>query len=306
MRPGRGVCSLPSRMGIIFSFENTTNTGKLDLVVDLKQKHPDLIAIYGLTFHPEFERNRFVYVCYVVKGNQPDGTKVVRYTMKTGDLPQIDPESEKLIITWLAGGHNGGCLKFGPDGYLYISTGDGAGPSPPDTLRSGQDVSNLLSAILRIDINSAGEGPAYRVPPDNPLVEIDGARPEIWAYGFRNPWKMSFDRIGKVFWVGDVGWDHWEMVYRVVKGGNYGWSIMEGRQPVLPEEKRGPTPILPPTIDHPHSEAASITGGFVYRGTRLKKLVGSYIYGDYQSGKHTSHALLISFIDKDLRQFTFL
>ncbi|MCH7988194.1 MAG: PQQ-dependent sugar dehydrogenase [Planctomycetes bacterium] len=283
--PGIERLFVAEQDGKIFSFENDTNTDKLDLVVDLKQKHSDLNAIYGLTFHPDFERNRFVYVCYVVKGSEPDGTKVVRFTMKEGDPPQIDPESEKPIITWLAGGHNGGCLKFGPDGFLYISTGDGAGPSPPDTLRSGQNVGNLLSAILRIDVNFSDEGLAYRIPPDNPFVALDGARPEIWAYGFRNPWKMSFDKISRDFWVGDVGWDHWEMIYRVVKGGNYGWSIMEGRQSVLPEEKRGPTPILPPTVDHPHSEAASITGGFVYRGTRLKELVGSYIYGDYQSGK---------------------
>jgi uncharacterized repeat protein (TIGR03806 family) len=112
-----------------------------------------------------------------------------------------------------------------------------------------------------------------------------GARPEIWAYGFRNPWRMSFDRVTGDLWVGDVGWELWEMVYRVQRGGNYGWSVMEGRQQVRPNSQRGPTPILPPTLDFPHTEAASITGGYVYRGRRLKDLIGTYICGDWVTRK---------------------
>ena len=269
--------------GKIYSFPNDPDGTATDLVVDLKQLQPKLTAVYGLTFHPEYSRNRFVYICYVA-GNTKDGTRVARFTMQDGNPPQLDADSEQLLITWPGGGHNGGCIKFGPDGYLYISTGDGVGPAPPDVNRSGQNVTNLLSAVLRIDVDHTQDDRNYRIPTDNPLIDIDGARPEIWAYGFRNPWKMSFDRANGALWVGDVGWQMWEMIYRVQRGGNYGWSIMEGRQPAVPEQEPGPTPILPPTIDHPHSEASSITGGFVYRGQRLKKLFGHYVYGDFQTG----------------------
>src|SRR5262249_13375338 len=126
-------------------------------------------------------------------------------------------------------------------------------------------------------------GKAYAVPVDNPFIKTPKARPEVWAYGFRNPWRMSFDRATGDLWLGDVGWEKWEMVYRVKKGGNYGWSVMEGPQPVRPEAKRGPTPILPPNIAYPHTEGASVTGGYVYRGKRLKDLVGAYLNGDWMS-----------------------
>ncbi|MGE0608108.1 MAG: PQQ-dependent sugar dehydrogenase, partial [Pirellulales bacterium] len=149
----------------------------------------------------------------------------------------------------------------------------------------GQDVSNLLSSILRIDVDHQQGEQNYRIPDDNPFVELPDARPEIWAYGFRNPWRMSFDREKGDLWVGDVGWQLWEMIYRVQRGGNYGWSVMEGPQPALPEAARGPTPILPPTVSHPHSEAASITGGYVYHGKQFPELEGAYIYGDFQTGK---------------------
>jgi len=176
-------------------------------------------------------------------------------------------------------------LKFGPDGCLYISTGDGAPANPPDTQRAGQDITNLLSAILRIDVDHADDGKNYRIPADNPFVDSEGARGEIWAYGFRNPWRMSFDRETGDFWVGDVGWELWEMLDRVQRGGNYGWGVMEGRQLTQPEWARGPTPILPPTIDHPHSESSSITDGLTYYGSRLKELYATHIYGDYDTGK---------------------
>ena len=169
---------------------------------------------------------------------------------------------------------------------LYISTGDGMGPDPPDTLNTGQDISDLLSSVLRIDVDHPADGRAYGIPTDNPFVHTTGARPEVWAYGLRNPWRMSVDLKTGDLWVGDVGWELWEMIYRVERGANYGWSIMEGSHQVIKADgKRGPTLILPPTYEHPHSEAASITGGFVYHGSRLRDLQGAYIYGDYQTGK---------------------
>ncbi len=271
--------------GKIFSFPNDQQIAEPDLAMDLMAAIPDATRVYGLTFHPEFERNRFCYISYIRQPEDPDGTQVSRFMVSNTDVPVIDPNSEFRIITWKAGGHNGACLKFGPDGYLYVSTGDGSGAFPPDSLHAGQDVSSLLAAILRIDVDHPTAETAYSIPEDNPFVDHAGARGEIWSYGFRNPWKMSFDSTTGDLWVGDVGWELWELVYRVVRGGNYGWSIVEGSQPVHPERKRGPTPILPPTVQHSHIESRSVTGGYVYHGARLPDLEGEYIYGDYVTGK---------------------
>ena len=282
--PGSDRMFVVEQDGKIHSFVNDQATEKSDLVVDLKKLHPMIGQVYALTFHPDFERNRYAYVCCLYGGERPDGSQIVRYEVSRTDPPTFDAATEKIVYTWKAGGHNGCCLKFGLDGYLYISTGDGTGPDPPDALRSGQDITTVMSCILRIDVDHEEGDKPYRIPPDNPFVDLPGARPEIWSYGYRNPWRMSIDRKTGDLWVGDVGWQLWEMIYRVEKGGNYGWSIMEGPQPALPNEKRGPTPILPPTIAHPHSEASSITGGLVYYGDRLPELQGVYIYGDFQSG----------------------
>jgi putative heme-binding domain-containing protein len=296
--PGSKRLFVGEHEGRLFSFPNNSDCAKVDLFLDLTTelhswdkdgKIKGVGAVYGLTFHPRFAKNHYCYVCYILDSKTraplPDGTRVSRFRVSNTDPPRIDPKSEKVLITWVSGGHNGGCLQFGPDGFLYISTGDAATPNPPDALDTGQDVSDLLSSILRIDVDrEEGEKP-YAIPPDNPFIHTPKARPEIWAYGFRNPWKMSFDRQTGELWVGDVGWELWEMVYRVKKGGNYGWSVMEGRQPVRPNSRRGPTPILPPTLDFSHTEAASITGGFVYRGQHLKDLAGSYVCGDFVTGR---------------------
>jgi putative heme-binding domain-containing protein len=271
-----------------------------DLVLDLRaawaQKllQPDDRAegiglLYGLAFHPCFAQNRYCFLCYTLSPKKPegeqfaDGTRVSRFRMKEGDPPRIDPTSEEIILTFVGGGHNGGDLHFGPDGMLYISTGDAAGPNPPDPLNTGQDCSDLLSSILRIDVDRQEGGRRYAIPKDNPFVGQAGIRGEIWAYGFRNPWRMSFDRKTGELWVGDVGWELWEMVHKVEKGGNYGWSIVEGRQPIKPEQKVGPTPIRPPLIELPHTIAASVTGGYVYRGTKFPELEGAYIFGDWET-----------------------
>jgi len=283
--PGSERLFVAEQGGRILSYENRPDVTQADLVVDLKQANPKLTAVYSITFHPNFAANRKAYICYIEGNDIPDGTCVSEFLVSTTDVPTIDPATERELIRWWSGGHNGCSLKFGPDGFLYISTGDGGAPSPPDPLMAGQDVSNLLSNILRIDVDRADGGKAYGVPADNPFVNLPDVRPEIWAFGFRNPWRMSFDRVRGDLWVGDVGWQLWEMVYRIERGGNYGWPIMEGPQPALPESKRGPAPISSPVVSHPHSEAASITGGFVYHGERLPELKDVYVYGDFQSGK---------------------
>jgi len=283
--PGSDRLFVLEQAGKIFSFKNQPDVKSADLAIDIAKEIPGVGATYALAFHPKFAQNRYCYVCYI-KGNElPDGTHIARFKVSDSDPPTIDPKSETTIITWLGGGHNGCSLKFGLDGYLYISTGDGTGPNPPDARKSGQDVSNLLSAILRIDVDHADGGNSYRIPADNPFVDLKGARGEIWAYGFRNPWRISIDKKTGDLWAGDVGWELWELLDRVERGGNYGWSVMEGRQPTNTEWPRGPTPILPPTIDHPHSESSSITDGLTYYGTRLKELYGHHIYGDYDTGK---------------------
>ena len=283
--PGSDRLYVVEQQGRIFSFPNDPDVAKADLAVDLAREIPGVEQVYALTFHPDFARNRYCFVCYIKASNLADGTHVARFRVTDTNPPTIDASSETTVITWLSGGHNGCCLKFGPDGYLYISAGDGAGPNPPDTLRAGQDLSNLLSSILRIDVDHADGDRNYRIPSDNPFVGRPGVRGEVWAYGLRNPWRMSFDRQTGDLWVGDVGWELWEMLDRIERGGNYGWAVVEGRQSINPEWPRGPTPILSPTIDHPHSESSSITDGLTYYGTRLKELIGTHVYGDYDTGK---------------------
>ena len=218
-----------------------------------------------------------LFVCY-----SKDGTSFVsRFRV---DDTVADPQSEVVILTWPAGGHNAGCLRFGTDGMLYIATGDGSGPNPPDGRTAAQDVSNLFGCILRIDVWQKDDGRNYAVPPDNPFIDLDGARPEIWAYGLRNPWKFGIDRkTGRIF-AADNGWESWEMVHEVVRGGNCGWPIMEGRAVLRSEVEQGPTPIRPPVKDHSHTEANSVIGGPVYQGTLLSDLSGTFVYGDYITG----------------------
>ncbi|HEY2157863.1 MAG TPA: PQQ-dependent sugar dehydrogenase, partial [Isosphaeraceae bacterium] len=271
--------------GKVVSFPNDPSAHRTDLAIDLAAARPGASALYGLAFHPKFEASRQVFLCYVARSDDPEGTRVSRFVAQAVDPLKIDPGSEEVLLTFRSGGHNAGCLAFGPDKHLYISTGDTAAPTPPDPLKTGQDLTDLLSSILRIDVDHRDPGKPYRVPPDNPFLATRGARPEIWAYGLRNPWRMSFDRARGDLWVGDVGWELWELIHLVRSGSNCGWSVVEGPQPVRADVTKGPTPIIPPVVAHPHSEAASITGGYVYRGRRLEALRGVYVYGDYQSGK---------------------
>jgi putative heme-binding domain-containing protein len=292
--PGSDRLFVGEQNGALYSFVNRPDA-RAELFFDLRKELRTLHrlpgaksveALYGLTFHPNFAKNRQCFVCYTLRGARPshlaDGTRVSRFTVTRTDPPRIDPASEEVVISFLQGGHNGGDLHFGPDGMLYISTGDGSSPNPPDALDTGQDISDLLSSILRIDVDHRDKGLNYAVPKDNPFVGRKGARPEVWAYGFRNPWRMSFDSATGALYVGDVGWELWESIHRVEKGGNYGWAAMEGPQPIKPH-KVGPTPIRPAVIELPHTIACSVTGGRVYHGKRFPELRGAYIFGDWET-----------------------
>jgi glucose/arabinose dehydrogenase len=275
--PGTRRLAVAQRDGKVFTFPNDPKTKKADLLLDVKK------GLYALAFHPRFAENGYVFVTYIAEPDKPAGTHVSRFRVTHRDPPRCDPASEKVIFTWPSGGHNGGCLKFGPDGYLYIATGDGSGIA--DGRHTGQDLGDVLASILRIDVDHPDAGKAYGIPKDNPFVKTPGARPEVWAYGVRQPWRMNFDRATGDLWAGEVGQDLWEMVLRIEKGGNYGWSVREGRHPFRPERKKGPTPILDPAAEHPHSDFRSITGGYVYHGKRLPGLAGAYLYADFDVGR---------------------
>lgn len=269
--------------GRVFTFVNNAETTKADLALDAAAIAGGPVSLFSAVVHPEFEDNRYVYLCLVHPGGKPH-TRVSRYEMTKDDVPALDPRSETVIITWPSGGHNAGCMRFGTDGLLYIATGDGSGPNPPDGLTTGQTVTDLLGAILRINVDHPSVDQKYSIPADNPFVKHEGARPEIFAYGLRNPWKFGIDANTNEVYVADNGWETWEMIHLVSSGTNCGWPVMEGRARLRTEVPVGPTPITPPIRDHHHSEANSVIGGPVYRGDKLRTLHGEFIYGDYITG----------------------
>lgn len=238
---------------------------------------------YGVTTHPDYERNGYIYVGLNRPVDGVNRTQCVRYTVDRKPPHGIDPKSRLVVIDWPSNGHNGCDVAFGNDGFLYISSGDGSSDSDVDL--TGQSLDDLLAAVLRIDVDHPDPGRNYSVPKDNPFVNRPGARPELWAYGLRNPWRLSYDRESGQLWVGQNGQDLWEQVYLIKKGANYGWSISEGSHVFNALRKAGPDPISPPTAEHSHAEARSLTGGRVYRGKRLPNLVGAYVYGDWSTGR---------------------
>lgn len=281
--PGLDQWAFVQNEGRILVVANDLRATQTTVALDVKAAHPACDHVYAVAFHPRFATNRQVFITYTNGDKLEDGSRLARFKVVQDRPLRIDPSTEEILLTWPSGGHNGAAIQFGPDGCLYLSTGDAEVPNPPDPRATGQDLDDLLSCILRVNVDHQGEGGKYSVPADNPFIATPGARPEIWAYGFRNPWKMSFDMRSGRLWCGDVGWQQWENVFLVTRGGNYGWSATEGNNVILPE-RRGPTPISPPVVTHGREEAASVTGGYVYHGTRLPELQGAYVYGDYETG----------------------
>jgi glucose/arabinose dehydrogenase len=237
------------------------------------------MGLLGMAFHPEFPANPRVYLSYT---NETAGrvNRVSEFTLGSGG--NLEPASERILLSvgQPAMNHNAGQITFGPDGYLYIARGDGADYGAP------QRLSILLGKILRIDVSPAS---GYAIPPDNPFagnpqcgVTGEGAQncPEIFAWGFRNPWRWSFDRASGQMWLGDVGEARLEEINRVTRGGNYGWSCFEGTQTFPVNCAAQPNP-LPPIAEYGRSEGFSVTGGYVYRGSAIAGLPGRYVFGDF-------------------------
>jgi uncharacterized repeat protein (TIGR03806 family) len=189
----------------------------------------------------------------------------------------------EVLMEWDSNGHDGGDLVFGNDQLLYIATGDGS--EDMDRYLSGQDPTDLRGGVLRIDVRSASSGLPYKIPPDNPFMNVSGARPELYAIGLRNPWRISCDRLTGEIWIGNSGQDAVESIYHLKAGANYGWSVWEGSQLLNANRPIGPGKRAFSAIDHRHHEAKALTGGFVYRGSMHRELAGKYVYGDYETGK---------------------
>jgi glucose/arabinose dehydrogenase len=232
-------------------------------------------GLLGLAFHPNFSKNQRLFINYTRAG---DGATVVAKIQLSATSPP--KETILMVIPQPYSNHNGGMIAFGPDGFLYIGTGDGGSGGDPEN--RGQNPLTLLGKILRIDID---KGNPYSIPPNNPVLS-NQSPPEIFALGFRNPWRFSFDKMTGELWVGDVGQSHWEEIDRVVLGKNYGWRIMEGTHCFRPQSQCSRQGLILPEGEYPHTGSrCSITGGYVYRGKTIPMLLGHYIFGDYCSGE---------------------
>ena len=270
---GTGKIFIIEKYGVISVFENGQLLESPFLNIDDRVNDSgNEMGLLGLAFHPDFEQNGFFYVNYTGDGGD---TRISRF-QASGNI--ADPNSEKvlMIIEQPYPNHNGGALAFGPDDYLYAGLGDGGLAGDPQ--KNGQNTTSLLGKILRLDVNN---GETYSIPSDNPFGN------EVWAYGLRNPWRISFDRQTGDLYIGDVGQGQWEEIDYFPAGSqggaNFGWSIMEGGHGY---DGLAQPDMLLPAAEYSHDEGGcSVTGGYVYRGAAMPEWNGIYLYGDYCSGK---------------------
>lgn len=271
--------------GVIKVFENSASVKTSTTYLDIKRKVTSggERGLLGLAFHPDFKSNGYFFVNYTA--GSPLKTVIARYKATSATSPQADPQSETILFTFNQpyDNHNGGGLQFGKDGFLYIATGDGGSGGDPQN--NAQNRKSYLGKILRVDVNTTGKG-NYGIPADNPYAtSTDGFLPEVYAYGLRNPWRIAFDKESGRLFAGDVGQNEREEIDIITKGGNYGWRIKEGID-CYNSSNCDQAGLIEPIHDYAQSNGdRSITGGYVYRGTLVKSLVGKYIYGDYVSGR---------------------
>ena len=244
-------------------------------------------GLLSVTPDPLFAENGRLWLYYSVDRSADPGprrTRLSRVTVDAGDPLAVDLASELVILELEQPypNHNGGAIRFGPDGMLYLGFGDGG--SSGDPRGNGQNLGTLLGSIIRIDVREASEAEPYRIPPDNPFVDTPGARPEIWAYGLRNPWRMAFDGSGRL-WAADVGQNALEEIDVIERGGNYGWDRLEGTRCFEPRDGCDRTGTTPPIAEYGRSLGCSVTGGVVYEGAAIPALAGSYLFADYCSGR---------------------
>jgi quinoprotein glucose dehydrogenase len=293
--PGDGTDRLfiVSQLGKVLVMPNDQNVTEPAVFLDISERvvfnpKENEEGLLGLAVHPKYKQNGEFFLYYTTT-DAPHTSVVSRFRVSKDDPNKADAdfEEELLRIPQPFWNHNGGGLAFGPDGMLYIALGDGG--KADDPFGNGQNLGTLLGSILRIDVDHKDEGQAYAIPKDNPFVGKAGARGEIWAYGIRNVWGISFDRKTGALWVGEVGQNLWEEVNIIVKGGNYGWNVREAfhkfkPKGTTPEEDAEPHEgMLDPIWEYHHDVGKSVTGGYVYRGSRLKELIGKYLCADYVS-----------------------
>jgi glucose/arabinose dehydrogenase len=273
--------------GRIHVFPNDPTVDETTGFLDIRDRVSDggnEEGLLGLAFHPDYANNGYFYVNYSASG--PRRNVIARYRVDAADPNRADRDSETILLTFEQpySNHNGGQLAFGPDGYLYIATGDGGSGGDPQN--NAQNRTNLLGKILRIDVDNSEGGKAYAIPADNPFAgNAEGYAEEIWAYGLRNPWRFSFDPVTGRLWTGDVGQNRYEEVDIIEKGKNYGWRIMEGVSCYNPSSGCDQSGLTKPIIEYGRDQGASITGGHVYRGSSVPELQGQYIYADFVTGR---------------------
>ncbi|MCA8993061.1 MAG: PQQ-dependent sugar dehydrogenase [Planctomycetaceae bacterium] len=274
--------------GLLYSFPAEKSAKKAKLLLDITErvKYSDRQneeGLLGMAFHPNFKENGYLFVYYTLEDDAHTSV-VSRFTFdKASGKFAADSEKEFMRIDQPFWNHNGGTIAFGPEGCLYIALGDGG--SGNDPYNNAQNLSVLLGSVLRIDVNKASGDKPYSIPADNPFVGKEGAQPEIYAYGFRNIWRMAFDRETGHLWAGDVGQNLWEEIDIITKGGNYGWNLREGFHTFSNQSSSSRGDLIAPVWEYDHQVGKSITGGGVYRGKAIPELAGKYVYADYVSGK---------------------
>jgi glucose/arabinose dehydrogenase len=278
--------------GLIEVFLNDPEVMESQTFLDLRERIPawyqersdDECGLLGLAFHPNYARNGQLFVYYNSR-KSPTTSVISRFRVSPEDPNRADPASEEVLleIPQMFANHNGGSIEFGPDGYLYIGLGDGGSRNDPG--KNGQDLTTWLGNILRIDVDHRAGGKPYAIPAKNPFLDRPGALPEIYAYGFRNVWRIAFDRQTGMLWAADVGQNLWEEINVVQSGGNYGWSRREGVHAFGTDMSAPQDPPIDPVWEYGHRVGVSVTGGRVYRGRRVSALNGWYLYGDYIAGK---------------------